>query len=74
MREGVKKHAKKADKSSMIDLESERLRLREMSADDLPLGLPVYLSNPDFLQQQEGSEGEAGKYDLERWQRDWFIA
>jgi RimJ/RimL family protein N-acetyltransferase len=58
----------------MIDLESERLRLREMTADDLPLVLPVYLSNPEFLQQQEGSEGEAGRYDLQRWQRDWFVA
>jgi RimJ/RimL family protein N-acetyltransferase len=58
----------------MIELESERLQLREMAEEDLPLVLPVYLSNPDFLQQQEGSEGEAGRYDLERWQRDWAIS
>ena len=58
----------------MIELESERLLLREMTEEALPLVLPVYLSNPDFLQQQEGSEGEAGRYDLERWQRDWYIA
>lgn len=58
----------------MIELESSRLDLREMTEEDLPLVLPVYLSNPDFLQQQEGSEGEAGRYDLERWQRDWSIA
>src|SRR5581483_1535797 len=56
------------------ELESERLQLREMVEEDLPFVLPVYLSNPDFLQQQEGSEGEAGRYDLERWQRDWAIA
>jgi RimJ/RimL family protein N-acetyltransferase len=58
----------------MIELESERLLIREMTADDLEKVLPVYLSNPDFLQQMEGSEGEAGRYDLARWQRDWHIA
>ncbi len=58
----------------MIELESERLLIREMTADDLEKVLPVYLSNPDFLQQMEGSEGEAGRYDLQRWQRDWHIA
>src|SRR5690242_11236334 len=58
----------------MIELESGRLLLREMTEKDLPLVLPVYLSNSGFLQQQEGSEGEAGRYDLERWQRDWHIA
>lgn len=58
----------------MIELESERLQLREMAEEDLPFVLPVYLSNPDFLKQQEGSEGQAGRYDLERWQRDWSIA
>lgn len=58
----------------MIELESERLRLRELGADELEAVLPVYLSNPDFVQQQEGSEGEAGRYDLERFQRDWAVA
>ena len=58
----------------MIELESERLQIRDLVADDLAEMLPVYMSNPDFLQQQEGSEGEAGRFDLERWQRDWSIA
>jgi RimJ/RimL family protein N-acetyltransferase len=58
----------------MLELESDRLSLRELGADDLPLVLPVYLSNPDLVQQQEGSEGEAGRYDLERFQRDWAVA
>ncbi|HLW03381.1 MAG TPA: GNAT family N-acetyltransferase [Ktedonobacterales bacterium] len=58
----------------MIELESERLRLRELSADDLEPMMAVHLSNPDFLSYMEGSEGEAGRYDLERWQRDWTIA
>jgi len=58
----------------MIELESERLRIREIAADDLEKLLPVFLSNPDALLQTEGSEGEIGRYDLERWQRDWYIA
>jgi RimJ/RimL family protein N-acetyltransferase len=58
----------------MIELESARLRLRELDADDLEPMMAVHLSNPDFLSYMEGSEGETGKYDLERWQRDWFVA
>lgn len=58
----------------MIELESERLYMREITADDVEKVLPVHLSNPDFLRQMEGSEGEAGRYDLARWQRDWQIA
>lgn len=58
----------------MIALESKRLHIREIAEDDFPNVLAVHLSNPDFLQLMEGSEGEAGRYDLERWQRDWYIA
>src|SRR6185312_15551070 len=58
----------------MIALESERLTIRELAAGDLPLLMPVHLSNPAFLALMEGSEGEAGRYDLARWQRDWQIA
>lgn len=58
----------------MIELVSERLLIREITADDLEQILPVHLSNPDFLKLVEGSEGDAGRYDLERWQRDWYIA
>ena len=58
----------------MIEFESERIRIREIVADDLERLLPVFLSNPDALLQTEGSDGEIGKYDLERWQRDWSIA
>lgn len=58
----------------MIELESERLYIREITADEVEKVLPVHLSNPDFLRQMEGSEGEAGRYDLARWQRDWQIA
>ncbi|HLX40857.1 MAG TPA: GNAT family N-acetyltransferase [Ktedonobacteraceae bacterium] len=58
----------------MIELESTRLRIRELTAEDLPALLEVYMSNVEFRQQMEGSEGEAGRYDLERFQRDWHIA
>lgn len=58
----------------MIELESERLQIREITADDLEAILPVHLSNSDFLEFMEGSEGNAGRYDLDRWQRDWYIA
>ncbi len=58
----------------MIELESTRLRIREINGDVLPAVLEVYMSNTAFRQQMEGSEGEAGRYDLERFQRDWHIA
>jgi RimJ/RimL family protein N-acetyltransferase len=57
----------------MLELTSARLQIREIVADDLPALLPVYTSNPEFVQQNEGSEGEAGRYDLDRWQRDWHV-
>jgi len=40
----------------------------------LPDLLPVYLSHPQQLEQNEGSRGEAGYYDLAMLQRDWQIA
>lgn len=58
----------------MLELTSARLRIREVEAEDLPALLPVYTSNPAFVQQNEGSEGEVGRYDLARWRRDWQIA
>jgi RimJ/RimL family protein N-acetyltransferase len=57
-----------------IELESARLVIREVAPDDLPLLLPVYLSNPEYVAQSEGSRGEAGYFDLEMFQRDWQIA
>ena len=41
-------------------LETERLVLREIEAEDLPALLPVYRSNPDYLALTEGPDG----YDL----------
>ena len=57
----------------MSDLESARLRIREAAPDDLPVLLPVYLSNPAYVAQNEGSAGEPGHYDLGMLQRDWQI-
>ena len=57
-----------------IELESARLVMREVAPDDLPSLLPVYLSNPEYVAQSEGSRGEAGYFDLEMFQRDWQIA
>ncbi len=51
-------------------LETERLVLREVEADDLPALLPVYRSNPDYLALTEGPDG----YDLAKLERDWHLA
>jgi RimJ/RimL family protein N-acetyltransferase len=48
--------------------------IRGVAPDDLPSLLPVYLSNPEYVAQSEGSRGEAGYFDLEMFQRDWQIA
>jgi RimJ/RimL family protein N-acetyltransferase len=57
-----------------IEVESARLVIREVAADDLPLLLPVYSSSPEYVAQNEGSRGEAGYFDLEMFRRDWQIA
>ena len=56
-----------------MELESERLRIREAEPEDLPALLPVYLSNPEFVAMNEGARGEQGYYDLEMFQRDWQV-
>ena len=57
----------------MLEIETPRLRIRDAEAEDLPDLLPVYLSNPEFVRMNEGSQGEAGYYDLAMFQRDWRI-
>jgi len=57
----------------MIDLESQQLVIREITENDLAAILSVLLSDSEHLRRQEGSEGEPGRYDLDRWQRDWSI-
>jgi RimJ/RimL family protein N-acetyltransferase len=57
----------------MLAFVTTRLQIRETTADELDAFLPIYLSNPTFVLQNEGSEGEIGRYDLDRWQRDWHI-
>jgi RimJ/RimL family protein N-acetyltransferase len=59
--------------SAMLEMGTQRLQIRESTADDLLALLPIYMSNPAFVEQNEGSEGEIGRYDLDRWQRDWYI-
>jgi RimJ/RimL family protein N-acetyltransferase len=57
----------------MLTLESPCLTFREVTADDLPALLPVYLSNPDFVAMNEGSRGTSGYFDLEMFRRDWWV-
>lgn len=57
----------------MLYVESQRLTIREITEDDLVAILPVLVSDPEHLRRQEGSEGEPGRYDMQRWQRDWTI-
>lgn len=57
----------------MFELDTPRLRIRNAEAENLRDLLSVYLSHPDFVRMNEGSRGEAGYYDLEMFQRDWWI-
>ncbi|MGH2486834.1 MAG: GNAT family N-acetyltransferase [Ktedonobacterales bacterium] len=57
----------------MEPFESARLRFREATPDDLPASLAIYLSNPEYVMQNEGSAGEPGHYDMEMLQRDWWV-
>jgi RimJ/RimL family protein N-acetyltransferase len=41
----------------MLELVTRQLLMRESTADDLDALLPIYLSNPTFVEQNEGSEG-----------------
>ncbi len=41
----------------MLELMGARLEMRECTADELPALLAAYISNPDFVEQNEGSEG-----------------
>jgi len=69
---GIQKGDRLVDET--IELDSALLVIREAAPDDLPLLLPVYLSNPEYVAQSEGSRGEVGYFDLEMFQRDWQIA
>jgi len=39
---------------------AERLRIREITADELAALLPIYLSNPAFVEQNEGQKVRLG--------------
>ena len=62
------------ERIEMITLESLRLQIRTITADDLAAVFSVHRSDPDFLRYREGSEGEPGRYDLQAWERDWQLA
>lgn len=57
-----------------IHIETDRLLIRAAEADDLPALYPVLASNPWYLALTERSGGEAGRYDLAVFQRDWPVA
>jgi RimJ/RimL family protein N-acetyltransferase len=54
-------------------LETARLHSREARAEDLPDSLPVYRSHPEYVAQNEGSAGEAGRSDRAMLRRDWHV-
>jgi RimJ/RimL family protein N-acetyltransferase len=62
------------EESSRIHLETHRLLIRPAEADGLPALYEVLASNPWYLELTEGSGGEAGRYDLAAFQRDWQVA
>ena len=62
------------ERIEMITLESLRLQIRTVMADDLVGVFRVLRSDPDFLRYREGSQGEAGRFDLQAWERDWQVA
>lgn len=57
----------------MLELTSRRLLMCESTAETIPALFDTYMSNPDLVRQNEGSEGKPGRYDLDRWLRDWQI-
>lgn len=57
----------------MEQFESARLRCRDVTPDDFPALLSIYLSNSAYVTQNEGSAGEPGHYDIEMLQRDWWV-
>ncbi|HZR43034.1 MAG TPA: GNAT family N-acetyltransferase [Ktedonobacteraceae bacterium] len=62
------------ERMEMITLESLRLQIRTVMADDLAGVFQVLRSDPDFLRYREGSQGEPGCFDLQAWERDWQVA
>jgi RimJ/RimL family protein N-acetyltransferase len=70
----VARDARRRSVAAFGAVESARLRIREAAAEDLSALLEVYRSNPDFVAHQEGARGEAGYFDLEMLQRDWWLA
>jgi RimJ/RimL family protein N-acetyltransferase len=57
----------------MLELTSEYVLICESTAENIATLFEIYMSNPDLVRQNEGSEGEPGRYDLDRWLRDWHV-
>lgn len=60
--------------TTMEELETERVTIRDVRADDLASLLDVSTSNPQYLQLTEGSAGEPGHYDIQMLARDAAVA
>lgn len=55
-------------------LETDRLIVGELEAEQLEGLLPVFQSRPEYLQMVEGTSGVPGLYDLSKLRRDWWLA
>ena len=64
----------KGQNGRVVRFETERLVIRELSAEDLVAVLSVYLGNTDYLALTSGVAGDPGRYDLESLQRDFVLA
>jgi RimJ/RimL family protein N-acetyltransferase len=52
---------------------TERLRFAEVTENDLDDLLAIHAGNPEYAALTEGSQGEAGYYDLQMLERDWWL-
>jgi RimJ/RimL family protein N-acetyltransferase len=52
---------------------TERLRFTEVTEDDLADLLAIHAGNPEYAALTEGSQGEAGHYDRQMLERDWWL-
>jgi RimJ/RimL family protein N-acetyltransferase len=50
------------------------LTVRDIEESDLPNVFELFIADPAYLQWTEGSEGEPGRYDLGKLERDWMVA
>jgi RimJ/RimL family protein N-acetyltransferase len=58
----------------MLRFETERLVMTDVAEQDLDGLLDVALSNPQFTNSHEGSDGEPGRFDRDMLERDLAVA